>query len=293
MARGDVQLTNPALRFFKWSGGDGILSYYDKEKKENIEVPTPFTFLLLDTFTTIKGFNEKAGENIWANEIKDLKTQKLNVRSGKTTFELGFYADIKDSVVAKGGGYAQSCYICYKENGELVIGNITMQGSSFSGGTHKPEDKNMKDIEIGGWLSFAKTFKAEIYDKAVQIVGKDDRICTNGKVKFYAPVFKLIDTTPETNAKAIELTQKLKAYMKEYFVQTQAISEEDTNHAMENRVNEAHANVHNTAPATLTEQEKTFLVKEKPQDAPLQEMGELPMETSFVDDSVDPDDLPF
>ncbi len=59
------------------------------------------------------------------------------------------------------------------------------------------------------------------------------------------------------------------------------------------QVDAAHQAVFGGSPATLTEQEKTFLVKEKPQDAPLQEMGELPMETSFVDDSVDPDDLPF
>lgn len=292
MARGDVQLTNPATKFFKWSGNNGILSYYDKEKKENIEVSTPFTFLLLDTFSLVRGYNEKDKESVWSNEVKDTKTQKLNVRSGKTTFEIGIYNDIKDSVIAKGGSYGQSCYIAFKsESGELVIGNILMQGSSLSGGTHKPADKAMKDIEIGGWIEFNKIHKNDIYEKAVQIIGRDERMCTNGSVKFYAPAFKLIETTPETNAKAIELTQKLKEYMKAYFAETQTISEEDTNHAMENRVNEAHANVHSGAPAELNEQEKTFLVKEKPQDAPLGEMGELPMESSFVED--EDTELPF
>ena len=289
--RGDVQIVNPAKRWFEWNGGNGTISYYDKETKENVVVPTPFTFLLLETYTTMRGFDKAAGSGIYGNEVKDTNTEKLNIRSGKNSIAIGLYKDIKDEVVAKGGKYAQSCYIAYKEDGKLVIGNFMMSGSSFGGGTHKPENKQMKDVEVGAWLAFTKTYASELMTKAVTIEGKDERACTNGNVTFYVPKFKLVDISPETDKEAIALTKTLKAYMTEYF--KKAAEENHVEEVVAEQVDAAHQAVFGGSPATLTEQEKTFLVKEKPQDAPLNEMGELPMETSFVDDSVDPDDLPF
>lgn len=217
MARGDIQITNPAQKWFKWSGSTGTLSYYDKETKENVEVETPFTFLLLDTFTTIKGYDESAKSGIYSNEVKDTTKQVISVKCGQETICTGLYKDIRDTAIARGGSYAQSCYIAYKEGDELVIGNIMMTGSSFGGGVHKPADKNMKDIEVGAWLAFTKANQATILEKAIMLEGKNPRICTNGATKFYAPKFKIVETTPETDKKAIELTQKLKAYMAEYF----------------------------------------------------------------------------
>jgi hypothetical protein len=261
--RGDVQIINPSQKWFSWSGSTGILSYYDKEKKENIEVETPFTFLLLDTFTTIKGYNEDSKQGIFSNEVKDTTKQILTVRCGKDLIAKGLYQEIKKDVITAGGGYAQSCYIAYKEGGELVIGNITMSGSSFSGGTHKPADKNMKDVEIGGWLAFSKANAANLYKKGVVLQGKDERICTNGSVKFYAPSFKLVDVTPETDAKAIELTQTLKAFMTEYFKKTQGQAQEEQ---VAKQVEESHARIHGDAQEGYTEMEKTFLgVKDEPE----------------------------
>ena len=231
MARGDVQINNPATKWFGWSGSTGTLSYYDKDSKTNVEVKTPFAFLLLDTFTTIKGYNKDAKAGIYSNEVKDLSKEILNVRKGKEDLISGLYKDIKETVVAAGGKYAQSCYIAYKEeNGELVIGNIMMEGSSFGGGTHLPADKNMKDVIIGGWMTFSKNNVAEIYSKAIVLEGKDDRVCTNGATKFYAPKFKLIEIDPETDKKAIALTQVLKKYMVEYFKRSASQEVENNTH---------------------------------------------------------------
>lgn len=249
MARGDVQIINPAKKWFGWSGSTGTLSYYDKESKQNVEVATPFTFLLLDTFTTIKGYNKDAKEGIYSNEVKDTTTEILHVRMGKEEFATGVYKDIKEKIVAKGGKYAQSCYIAYKEeNGELTIGNIMMEGSSFSGGVHIPADKNMKDVNIGGWLSFSKANSAELYSKAVVLQGKDERICTNGATKFYAPKFKLIEVDPETDKKAIALTQDLKRYMTEYFKKNaiQQESQQESEEQLAQRVEKANESVYAT-----------------------------------------------
>jgi hypothetical protein len=285
MARGDVQIVNPSNKWFKWSGSTGTLSYYDKEKKENVEVATPFTFLLLETYTTIKGFDEAANEGIFANEVKDVTKQVLKVKCGKETIAQGLYKDIKDAVIARGGGYAQSAYVAYKdEDGKLAIGNITFSGSSFGGGTHKPADKNMKDVEVGAWLSFTKSHAADIYKKAIVIEGKDDRVCTQGAVKFYVPKFKLIDVSAETDKEAIELTNELKAYMTEYFKKTQGeIQEEQVAQAVE----VAHAKVfnNNAGSTALTEAEQLFLVKPEIPDINISEIGDLPTDGQ--------EDLPF
>lgn len=290
MARGDVNVSNPSKRWFKWSGGEGKLSYWDKELKENVEVQTPFMFLVLDTFSTVKGYDESRKEGIYANEVKDTTKQQLVVKVGNEVVASGLYKDIKANI-PKGGGYAQSVYIAYKgENGKLVIGNITMAGSSFSGGTHKPADKNMKDIEVGGWLDFCKIHGANIEKKAVVLEGKDERMCTNGSVKFYAPKFSLKDVSEETDKEAIALTQELKEYMKAYFIKTQGEIEQQQ---VATQVAEAHAKVFGDKPAvdtsTMTEQEKTFLVKPEIKDEPLEETPFEPFD-SFGDDS---DNLPF
>jgi hypothetical protein len=280
MARGDVQNVNPSTRWFKWAGSTGTVSYYDKEIKEDVEVGLPFTFLLLDVFSTITGFNESAGEKIWSNEVKDLSKDTLTVKSGKEVIARGLYKDIKDTAISKGGGYAQSCYIAFKdEKGSLVIGNFMMKGSSFGGGVHKPADKNMKDIEIGGWMAFCKANKNELYTKAIVLEGKDDRICVNGATKFYAPKFRLKDIDPETDKKAIELTQVLKAYMAEYFKQKDADENLLVNQdaVVAAQVEESLKKTFGATTAELTATEQTFLVKPEVEDkGPLAEMGELP-----------------
>jgi len=249
MARGDIQLVNPSKKWFSWSGSTGTLSYYDKETKQNIEVKTPFTFLLLDTFTTIKGYSNEAKAGIYSNEVKDLKSEVLNVRMGKEDLVKGLYSQIKEKIVAAGGKYAQSCYIAYKEaNGELTIGNIMMEGSSFGGGTHIPADKNMKDVPIGAWMAFSKSNQADIYTKAIVLEGRDERICTNGATKFYCPKFKLNEVDPETDKQAIALTQTLKQYMTEYFKKsaTQTDTHTESEEELAQRVEQANTSVYAT-----------------------------------------------
>jgi transcriptional/translational regulatory protein YebC/TACO1 len=125
-----------------------------------------------------------------------------------------------------------------------------MDGSSFGGGIHIPADKNMKDIPIGAWLAFTKNYQADIYTKAIVLEGRDERICTNGSVKFYAPKFKLNDVDPKTDAEAIALTQVLKQYMTEYFKksasQTEIATHPESEEELAQRVEQANTAVHAT-----------------------------------------------
>lgn len=274
--RGDIQIQNPCTKWFKWKGSIGTVVYYDKLTKEDVEVKLPFTFLLLDVLATIKGFDKSTKESIWSNEVRNTKETPLLVKKGSVLFKNGMYSDIKADVVSAGGGYASSCYIAFKdEAGKLTIGNIIMAGSSLGGGVHKPADKKLKDIEVGAWIEFTKAFKNELYNKAIQIVDKDDRICTEGNVQFYCPKFALIETTPETDKAAIELNKELQAYLETYL-------------KVEAKPTEAVAPVAEAAPQVSKEEQFEKNAEEKPFDIPKKETA-----ITEVVIPAEPDDLPF
>lgn len=117
----NTEISNPANRFFEWSGSEGKIKYYDKEKKENIYIDLPFVFLVLDVLTTIKGYSDEDESGIWANEIRNLKTEELTVRTKHGIKAKGLYEEVKNVLGAK---YSQSVYIAYKDGGELKIGNF-------------------------------------------------------------------------------------------------------------------------------------------------------------------------
>lgn len=214
--RGQEVIQNPCNKWFKWKGSTGTVVYYDKVNKVDVEVALPFTFLLLDVLSTVKGYDEGSKSSIWSNEVRDIKNSIMTIKIGSDVLASGHYQDIKAAAVAKGGGYASSCYIAFKdESGKLVIGNMTMTGSSLGGGVHKPADKNMKDVGVGAWIEFAKSNKNEIYKKAIT-VSKDERICTQGATKFYCPKFSLSEISPETDKAAIDLNNELQAYLETY-----------------------------------------------------------------------------
>ena len=274
--RGDIQIQNPCTKWFKWKGSIGTVVYYDKLTKEDVEVKLPFTFLLLDVLATIKGFDKSTKESIWSNEVRNTKETPLLVKKGSVLFKNGMYSDIKADVVSAGGGYASSCYIAFKdEAGKLTIGNIIMAGSSLGGGVHKPADKKLKDIEVGAWIEFTKAFKNELYNKAIQIVDKDDRICTEGNVQFYCPKFALIETTPETDKAAIELNKELQAYLETYL-------------KIEAKPTETVAPVAEAAPQVSKEEQFEKNAEEKPFDIPKKETA-----ITEVVIPAEPDDLPF
>lgn len=208
------QNTNPAKRWFKWSGKDGSIKYWDKEKEENVPVKLPFQFLLLDQLTTITGFNEAEDKGIYSNEVRLTNSEKLNVRCGKNTIEIGLYSDIKDAVKAKGGKFAQSCYIAFKDdNGNLEIGNFLMSGSALSGGEHKIDKK--EKIKLDGWMDFFNANKKTIYEGAIKME-LEPRVCQKGSNEYRIPKFSLIETSEQTNEIAKALDADLQTYLNEY-----------------------------------------------------------------------------
>ena len=101
MSRSNPQehLSNPAVRWFEWNGEKGVIRFYDKDAKTNVDVPLPFTFLLLDQLATVRGWHDASASGIYANEVRDTTKDTLVVKSFKGgTIAEGLYKDIKADV---------------------------------------------------------------------------------------------------------------------------------------------------------------------------------------------------
>lgn len=201
----NTDLKNPAKKFFEWNGGDGGFRYFDKTlgepdasgktKGENVSVPYPFRFLVLDQLTTIRGFSDADQSGFFSNEIRDTKKDSLTVRTKKGIEMTGTYEQVKEKLGAKGADYCKSVYIAYKEGEETVIGNLALKGAA-----------------IGPWIDFCKA--NDVNKIGVQV--DSHTAAKKGKTEYFVPNFKAIKVTPETDQKAIELDKELQEYLKAY-----------------------------------------------------------------------------
>lgn len=196
----NTDLTNVATRFFEWSSQDQKVKWYDKEAKTNVLVELPFTFIVLDMLSTVKGFSDTDQSGIWANEVRDTRKDTLTVRTAKGIRAQGLYQDVK---TLEGARYCRSVYIAYKnEDDKLVIGNFQMHGICNS-----------------EFIEFTKSHKP--YGIAIQVVGADQR--KKGTNTFYAPVFKAVPISDATLAEAIELDKQVQEYLTQYLGRKQEI----------------------------------------------------------------------
>lgn len=194
----NTDISSPVTRSFEWSGSEGKIKYYDKdkgEKGENVLISLPFSFLVLDRLAVITGFCEPDNSGYWSNEVRNTKTDKLVVRTKKGIVKEGIYKDIIGSL--KGAQYGQSLYIgYYDENKELKIGKLVLSGSA-----------------IGSWIEFCKG--KDIYKIAIKI---DEAIPKKkGATNYFEPVYKAIEIKEETNNAAIELDKIVQVYLDSYF----------------------------------------------------------------------------
>jgi hypothetical protein len=191
-------IPNPSTRWFEWNGEKGVVRYYDKETQQNVEVGTDFTFLMLDQLGKVGGWHDASDSAIYSNEVKDTRQDVLIVKSFKGGIHAeGIYKDIKDRVGSIGGSFIASCYIAYKRDDGLAIGNIGFKGAA-----------------LHAWSEFAKANRANLYKKAVRIKGYTEG--QKGRVVYRVPQFALVDTTPETDKVAIALDAELQAFLKHY-----------------------------------------------------------------------------
>jgi hypothetical protein len=193
---------NPAVRWFEWNGEHGLIRYYDKDTKKNVDVGTDFTFILLDQLASVRGWHDDSGSGIYSNEVKDTTQEPLVVKAFKGgTLAEGFYRDIKDRVNRLGGSFNQILYIAFKDGGELKIGVLRFKGSA-----------------LGAWMEFQKANKAVLYSKAIRVKGFTEG--KKGRVVFRTPVLTIKDIDKDTDRASLALDKELQEYFAGYFKRT-------------------------------------------------------------------------
>ena len=190
--------TNPATRFFEWNGENGNIRYYDKEKKANVEIDLPFTFLLLDELACVNGWHDASSSGIYSNEVRDTRTDVMVVKAFKGgTLAEGLYKDFRDRVAAQGGKFNANCYIAFKGPQGLQIGSLKFKGAA-----------------LGAWMEFRKANRNSLYSSAIAISGFTEG--QKGRIVYKMPAFSLKPVSTETNAEAVALDKTLQQYLEGY-----------------------------------------------------------------------------
>lgn len=205
MSRSNPTANNPhpCTRWFEFNGGDGVIEYYDKEKKERVGVPLPFSFLHLDETATVRGWHDASESGIMSNEVRDTRSDVLVVKAFKGG-ELcsGLYAQIRDRIGNLGGHFSLNLYLGYRDdNSSLKLGCLQLKGAA-----------------LNQWVEFRKAHQGAIITDAITILGTNDG--KKGSVSYKTPVFGLKPIKPETNDEAVELDKVLQTYLTGYFGRT-------------------------------------------------------------------------
>jgi hypothetical protein len=202
----NVDLTNPAQRFFEWKARSGELTYYDKslgENGENVTVPVPFKFLILDKVAQITG-GKKIGQGkdkqfigYFSNAIRNTKTEKFVVRDKNGIVGEGLYENVKKITGVK---FMIGLYIAfYGDNKELQIGYLKLKGCAMS-----------------AWIEFSKNHR-NLYDGAFSITRGIEDEDEDGKAYYHPAFAHSTNVTTETDDLAKELDVELQEYLKAYF----------------------------------------------------------------------------
>lgn len=195
-------LSNPAKRFLEWKSNDKCFSYYDKEKKENISVPLPFKFLVLDQLHTVSGWNDATSSGIFSNEVKFISKQVMTVKPFKgNEIAKGLYADIKEKVKNAGGHYVKSIYIMLEDG---TLANIQLKGSA-----------------VQQWGEFTNKSLSRLPEEWVVVDKAIDG--KKGAVKYTTPGFTFGGSLSDKEAAQADLVfDELETYLKAYLIKEEA-----------------------------------------------------------------------
>lgn len=199
MSRLNPTAKNPATRFMQWRGGEeggGRITYYDKENQQEVEVPLPFSFLVLDELITVTGFNDAQKQGYWSNEVRN-SNGILVARTKQGIQGRGTWQQLKEQDI-KGLKFAQSVYVAFKDDtGELQIGNFKLSGAAFS-----------------AWIDFKKQFDVE---KCAVFITDEPKAAKKGSNRYFVPVFEGQNVNDATEAEALKLGEDLERYLITYF----------------------------------------------------------------------------
>lgn len=195
-------LSNPSKKFLEWKSNDKCFSFYDKEKKENVSVPLPFKFLVLDQLHTVSGWNDATSSGIFSNEVKFISKQVMTVKPFKgNEIAKGLYADIKEKVKNAGGHYVKSIYIMLEDG---TLANIQLKGSA-----------------VQQWGEFTNKSLSRLPEEWVVVDKAIDG--KKGAVKYTTPGFTFGGSLSDKEAAQADLVfDELETYLKAYLIKEEA-----------------------------------------------------------------------
>jgi len=188
---------SPAKHFLRVKSGS--VNYYDKDTQDNVDVPVPLTFIVLDQLATVKGWSDADQSGYWSNEVKSSGKDVLNIRTSKGLKASGVWKDVKNSPFVAGAKFNASVYIATQGREGWEISNISFSGAS-----------------LNAWIEFVNANKGVTRGKnKVVLTGFSDE--KKGAVKYQVPVFEVADISDEELAQAMELDKELQTYLDSYF----------------------------------------------------------------------------
>jgi hypothetical protein len=129
---------NPTTKFLEWKSSKKCFQYYNKEKKENIEVKLPISFIPIKNVSSVTGYSDQLNSGIWSNEVEQTGKESLTIFAAKYSkaedkkkscvIAQGFYKDIKGDINSQGGKFTAVLYSIL--NKELI--KFEFSGCSLS-----------------------------------------------------------------------------------------------------------------------------------------------------------------
>ena len=173
----------PASLYLEWSSDDKAFRFYNHQTKSNELFNQDLKFLVLKEMHTVKGWHDKSQSGIYSNEVKNIGSEQLEVKSFKGgTLARGVYKEIKDIVSNVGGRYVKSVYAML-EDGSVV--NFSFKGAV-----------------VQQWGDTFNKARKRFGDEWVVLDTIEDR--KKGKVSFSVPVFKFGGSLTDEQSKAAD-----------------------------------------------------------------------------------------
>lgn len=194
---------NPVSRYFEFSSPNKTFKYWDAEKKENVMVDLPFTFIGLDQRTAIGGFNPNENRGNNSNEIQYQDSERLTVWcNGKKMIDNKLYEEFSKEMASFGGKFQKNVYIAYKEGKEYKIGVINFISSG-----------------VGAWIEFLKegntTSKKGDFNQGIAIQVKEVKENKKMGKTYNTPVFSIVKTSDTAEKAVMELVPGLSKYFED------------------------------------------------------------------------------
>lgn len=215
MSRSTAQntLKNPARYFLEWKSKEKTWSYYDKEAGERKTIPVDTPFVVLDQLSTATGYSKRLESGFWANEVREVQTDKMVLHNKNGVAAEGTWKEIKGT--DRSLKFASSVYAFAKINGEPELVNFKISGCALT-----------------PWFDFTKDVK--IYDDiAVKVQSTEDH---DGDIPYTSPVYGIASRklSEETATLAKEMDEALQEYLTAYLANSpQAKAVEKHSKAME------------------------------------------------------------